>query len=399
MYQNPLHLRVSSFRSRILAGIMLATFLFSFVPSVSLAQQPTATISALNGTVLVNGQATETGTILSAGDRIETQAGASALLDLSDGSQLELGEQTQLDIAVLAQTGTGARVSRVKVAWGWLRAKLSPGHQSEGSSFDMETPNALVGVKFSQPDVEIRYDPAKQETIALARTVALVAKNLLTNEEVFVPVGSTVIITPTATKVIAGLISLGTTETERAEAEMTEAAVGGGVSTTTIALVGLGVAGLAGGVVALTSSSGGGDGSDNTTFTGTFRREFSSEALPLGARMDANLTFNLTQSDGTITGDLEFRTIVYEAGGGICCDGDVVSTPVTGTVNGTSAVLTAPYREGVCAPGTCVVTWVLPVGGGTYDYTLEDNGRTLRSLNDQMQFLDTAPVKDYDRIN
>jgi hypothetical protein len=46
---------------------MLAVLLWSFVPSVSHAQQPTAIISALNGMVLVNGQEAGKGAVLSAG--------------------------------------------------------------------------------------------------------------------------------------------------------------------------------------------------------------------------------------------------------------------------------------------------------------------------------------------
>jgi hypothetical protein len=134
----------------------VSTFYFPFE---GVAQQPTATIRALKGTVLVNGQPQGEGTVLRAQDIIETQAGSSLVLELSDGSQLELGENTQVDIAELSQTATGARRSRVKLAWGWIRARLSPGHQKEGSSFDVETPNALAGVKFSDPWFEVSYDP------------------------------------------------------------------------------------------------------------------------------------------------------------------------------------------------------------------------------------------------
>jgi hypothetical protein len=150
--------RLSAFRNYGIVWMLLVIFFFSCVPSVTRAQQPTATISALSGTVLVNGQAGNTGVVLSAGDVIETQAGASLVLAFSDGSQLELGEKTKVDMTVLSETVTGARVSRIKLMWGRIRAKLSSNHQYVGSSFDIETPNALVGVKFSQPDVEVSYD-------------------------------------------------------------------------------------------------------------------------------------------------------------------------------------------------------------------------------------------------
>lgn len=135
------------------------------IPFEGAAQEPTATISELKGTVLVNGQPQGEGTVLRAQDVIKTQVGSSLVLELSDGSQLELGENTRVDIAELSQTATGARRSRLKLAWGWIRARLSPGHQKEGSSFDVETPNALAGVKFSDPWFEVSHNPATGVTI------------------------------------------------------------------------------------------------------------------------------------------------------------------------------------------------------------------------------------------
>ena len=123
------------FRHRLFVWMVLFFLSWSCLPAVSLAQQPTATMSAVSGTVLVNGQQQAQGTVLNAGDVIETQAGASVVLALSDGSVLEVGEKTQVDLAELSQTATRARVSRIKLMWGWMRAKLSPGHQNAGSSF------------------------------------------------------------------------------------------------------------------------------------------------------------------------------------------------------------------------------------------------------------------------
>ena len=159
MYHTSCHVHISLFRRHVLVWILLIMFLCFSFPSVSMAQQPTATISTLSGTVLVNGQEGGKGAVLTAGDVIETQAGATVVLELSDGSLLELGEHTKVDLADLAQTATGARVSLIKLLWGRLRAKLSPGHQQAGSSFEIETPNALVGVTFSEPDVEVSYNP------------------------------------------------------------------------------------------------------------------------------------------------------------------------------------------------------------------------------------------------
>ena len=240
---------ISGFRCRVVAWFLLVMFVSSLLPSVSLAQQPMATIRTLSGTVLVSGQAVKVGTVLSAGDTIQTQAGASVVLALSDGSELQLGENTQVNLADLTQTVTGARVSRLKMMWGRIRAKLSPGHQQAGSSFDIETPNALVGVKFSQPDFEVGYDPAKQETIGIAHTVELIALMPLTGEKMIVPVGSTVIITNILMKIVAGTAaSIIPSETGTAAAT-TATKIGTG----TIIAIGMGAA--AGGVAAVVASS------------------------------------------------------------------------------------------------------------------------------------------------
>ena len=155
------------------------------------AQQPTATLSSLSGNVLVSFQGQEatpatSGTELQPGDIIQTQAGAEVVLTLSDGSELLLGENTNLDISALSsQPETGVRTSRVKLLWGRVRALLSPNHQQEGSSFTIETPNALVGVKFSQPDVEVIHSPPRT-TVVCSYTVDVSVTNLITGETILI---------------------------------------------------------------------------------------------------------------------------------------------------------------------------------------------------------------------
>jgi hypothetical protein len=169
-------------------------------PSVAIAQQPTATISELNGNVLVSiqggGPVSATAEMeLHAGDIIETQAGANVVLTLSDGSSLDLGEKTKLDLTVLAQEPeTKARKSRLKLFWGKIRATLSPGHQEEGSSFEVATPNALAGVKFSKPLVEVIYDLETETTTIIFHTVEGIVENLLSRETRNIPAGSRVIV-------------------------------------------------------------------------------------------------------------------------------------------------------------------------------------------------------------
>jgi hypothetical protein len=252
MYKLSPDIHISCFRRRAFAWIMLTVFCGSLLPAVGFAQQPTATIKSLSGAVLVSGQAAQVGAVLTTGDSIQTQAGASVVLELSDGSDIHLGEQTQLSMAALAQTGGGARVSKLSLLRGWLRAFLSPDHQQEGSAFTVETPNAQVGVKFSQPDVEVRYDPEKQETIGIAHAVELIAINLLTNEKIVVPVGSSVIITGLMLKVITGTTAAAiAAETETA---ITETSTGMGAGTKVA--IGAGALAAAGGVTAVVASSG-----------------------------------------------------------------------------------------------------------------------------------------------
>ena len=276
MYNCSSNFSVSCFRSRVLASIILIVLLRSFVPSVSLAQQPTATISAVSGTVLVNGQEAAKGTVLSVGDVIETQAGASVVLEFSEGSQLELGENTKVDIAQLSQSGTGARVSRMKLAWGWLRARLSPGHQKEGSTFDVETPNALVGVKFSQPDVIVHVYNGITKVIT---NVVVVVKNLITGEIMQLSPGSTAIITEKGIEILSGT----------------------GTGMSTAAKVGIGAVALggAGAVVFLAAGSGGGgdgDGGSSASFAGNFRYQDNEWTKSL----------DLTQNGTSISGTYSF---------------------------------------------------------------------------------------------
>ena len=57
--------------------------------------------------------------------------------------------------------------SCLKLSWGWVRAKLSPDYnKNTDAKFEIETPNALVGVKFSPPDTRVSYDQKKGETVA-----------------------------------------------------------------------------------------------------------------------------------------------------------------------------------------------------------------------------------------
>ena len=153
------------------------------------AQQPSATVRVLGGKVLLiipqqEAVRVKEGDILGPGDMIELKPGASATLALSDGSEIQLGENTKLDIAMLMETPQKARKSGLKLFYGRLRAFLSGDHQKEGSSFEVETPNAQVGVKFSQPGVLVSYDHELETSYINAYTVGSKVKNTITGAEV-----------------------------------------------------------------------------------------------------------------------------------------------------------------------------------------------------------------------
>ena len=135
------------------------------------------------------------GAILQAGDVIETLAVSSVGLRFSDGSELRLGQNSKVDLATLTQVpATKARESRVKLWYGSLRAWIAPEHQTAGSSFEVDTPNALAGVKFSQPVIEVSYDPRTKTSLFKAYTVALIVRNSVTGEHKQIPQGLQVVV-------------------------------------------------------------------------------------------------------------------------------------------------------------------------------------------------------------
>lgn len=408
MYTTSSHFSVSSCRKRVIAWLLLTSVCLSFAPSVSMAQQPTATITALSGEVLVSGQAATVGAVLSAGDSLQTQAGASVVLELSGGSEIRIGENTEISLRELTQTVSGARISLLSLLAGRLRALLSPAHQHEGSAFTVETPNAQIGAKFSQPDIEVSYDPAKQETVGIAHTVALVATNLLTGETKIVPVGSTVIISGLTIKIIAGIVGAagssgstssgaisseagtsgtgspatgtsgaGTTATETAGTGAAAAGTTAGISTGTLVAIGVGVAAVGGGAAVAASSSGDEgeedvdvDGSidwDNP-FTGTFKFEGGITLNdPDNTPANAIFIYYLIQQGNSVTGS-EDATITS------CCTFTDTAT-ATGRVDGNTMILITTVTSSTTCTCPDGREWNDPLGiSWTHTCTLLDDG-------------------------
>jgi hypothetical protein len=87
---------------------------------------------------------------LQAGDQIMTEAGGSVVLLGEDGSELQIGEKTQVAISELDfSTTRKTRVSRFKLFWGKLTAKAAK-YDYQNNTFNVETDTVVAGFKFSQ---------------------------------------------------------------------------------------------------------------------------------------------------------------------------------------------------------------------------------------------------------
>lgn len=132
--------------------ILSSLILFSTVKALAQPEWP-ASIEALEGAVWISFQGggeveAKPGMGLQAGDILRTDLGGRVTLILLDGSRLELGEDTRVDIATLNLT-TEVKSSLFKLVWGRIRAAIAQPYKTSGSEFNVETPNALAGVKFT----------------------------------------------------------------------------------------------------------------------------------------------------------------------------------------------------------------------------------------------------------
>ena len=99
---------------------------------------------------------------LQAGDQIRTGLGSAVVLRYEDGSQLDLGEDTQIEISELAISPVErTRVSRIKLLWGAITAIVTK-RDYQSSDFEIETDTVVAGVKFSQVTIrraKDRFEP------------------------------------------------------------------------------------------------------------------------------------------------------------------------------------------------------------------------------------------------
>ncbi|GAK57048.1 Fe2+-dicitrate sensor [Candidatus Vecturithrix granuli] len=193
---------------------IIGMFALFFCPVNLLAQQPTATIMSLGGEVMVSIQkgalaSGMVGNVLRAGDEIRTHAGAIVGMAFSDGSQAELGENTNISLSAMAEAPqTGTRTVRLDLWRGRIRLSLSSGVQSPGSSFSIQTHNALVVTLSSPSDSEIVYDPNTNKTTILAHKAAVIVTNLLTGISTQIPEGHSGIIRDRVIQEIARIVQL-----------------------------------------------------------------------------------------------------------------------------------------------------------------------------------------------
>jgi hypothetical protein len=223
------------------AGII---FLLLNLSSISSARPVTASITDLKGQVEVHGRSGSPdigsplkGRVLNPGDTIRTGSGATLAMTLEDGSVLELGENTQIVLAALVlDEETLARQTQLKLLEGRVRATVAQDHQKKGSSFSIETPDALAEVTFSQPVIEVSYDPRTKTSVFKAYTVVLHITNYLTREARQVPRGRQAIIRKGAISI--GPISEKVTSTRSSQEQQLRNTARGATSTTVPVSVG-----------------------------------------------------------------------------------------------------------------------------------------------------------------
>jgi ferric-dicitrate binding protein FerR (iron transport regulator) len=184
------------------------------------AQHPTATITSLTKDVFVSFQG-ETpvsalaGTLLRQGDSIRTYSEANAMLHLSDGSKLQLKENTNLRI--IAMTKEPMIASSFELLWGRVRSILSPLYQKPDSSFTIQTPNAVVNITSSELDAEVLYEPTTKTTTVLAHEFGVDVRNEVTGVSLRLPQGHSAIIYEGIIQEIAEIIDLSQTPATQQE--------------------------------------------------------------------------------------------------------------------------------------------------------------------------------------
>jgi hypothetical protein len=134
----------------ILIGMCLCAGLAAFHQSTFAAKQQKATLTGVKGKVAVQAKGTSTWKTatnnmdVNAGDMVRTSSGSSAIIKFSDGSMVKQGPMASMTIGALDGTAGNAK-TKLDVDSGktWARVRKV----GADSSFDVETPTAVAGVR------------------------------------------------------------------------------------------------------------------------------------------------------------------------------------------------------------------------------------------------------------
>lgn len=166
------------------------------LPSLMKAHQQTAMLTSLQGEVFVSTQGEKwapvlKGGVLRAGDAIQTNARAEAVLKFSDGTTLALEENTILDISRLMKAPqTDVWTLQLELFRGSLRTILGEGFRNADSSCIVQTPNVRMAIyPAREMDAEILYDPKRSLTRVMAHKSGLALLHLLTKTSATIPPG------------------------------------------------------------------------------------------------------------------------------------------------------------------------------------------------------------------
>ncbi len=135
------------------------------LPALNMANSDAPAILTYSGDVRVvsvpqpaNLQRAVVGLPLPDGYRIIAPPGASATLTLPEGSQIHIREMSIVELNGFAwDPQANLRGMLMSLYAGSVRVIMSPAEKERGSFFEIKTPNALISLHFSQPDVEVIY--------------------------------------------------------------------------------------------------------------------------------------------------------------------------------------------------------------------------------------------------
>jgi len=160
------------------------------------AQQPTASVRQVTGEALISGRMpVRPGAALQAGDAIHTRTAATVTLEFSDGSILQLGSATTVELTEVARPATdGGRITSLYLRQGHIYVDASCAYRPErAASYNVETPNTMVESAL-QAQFEVRYEPAPRATTIIAHAVDLYLTDLHTYQTYIIPSGYTQVI-------------------------------------------------------------------------------------------------------------------------------------------------------------------------------------------------------------